>query len=582
DGELFRINLGSGVATSIITFPSGGEFFTSLTADINGVIFSATLEGSIFSYDVSTGSVGTYDPMGFGASGDLTFYQGEMYMASTNNQLVKIDPEEPVGNSVFIDFSSVNSTIFGIVSYADGCDVRTYAFSNDNDARVYEIDWENATFTFICEISERIYGGASEFEFDASNTPIIIEEISRIQTTCTPPLFDIEVVTTSENGGLEFSLDGINFQSQNVFNDINPGSYTLYVTDDFGCETDADFSVQDGAIINIDTLIISPTSCSGNGDGSIQIEASSTNGGVQYSFNGGPFQGNNNFTDLSIGVYSITIEDALGCQRVIQSGIQEKESVIIESANSPRWRYIATTCEENNGYVVLEEVITLEGGVQFSLDESTWFDYPEQDSIGGLSPGSYILYLMDDYGCVEELSFVIVGSASVDVLDISSENPKCAQATGRIEIIATSNAEINYSIGTETNNTGIFENLTAGTYLVQATVDGCSPPPVELTLEEDCQVYVPNAFSPNEDGFNDILKVYGQPDVKVSKLQIFDRWGSIIYEGRELDSRLFTDEAGWDGTSKGVPVPNGVYVYLVTFQSVNGRTQFSGDVTLLR
>lgn len=80
------------------------------------------------------------------------------------------------------------------------------------------------------------------------------------------------------------------------------------------------------------------------------------------------------------------------------------------------------------------------------------------------------------------------------------------------------------------------------------------------TLESSSTVYVPNAFTPNGDGINDVFKAEGL-GFEAFELQIFDRWGALIFHGTDINT-------AWDGTIKGAElVPNGVYVYKLTYNS---------------
>jgi len=94
----------------------------------------------------------------------------------------------------------------------------------------------------------------------------------------------------------------------------------------------------------------------------------------------------------------------------------------------------------------------------------------------------------------------------------------------------------------------------------------------------DCSVYVPNAFTPNNDGKNDIFRpITDCPDAKFL-FRIFDRWGQLVYE--EINSSL----SGWDGFFKGTPAPGGVYTWsvkLLTAGNVNDKV-YSGNVLLIR
>ncbi len=93
----------------------------------------------------------------------------------------------------------------------------------------------------------------------------------------------------------------------------------------------------------------------------------------------------------------------------------------------------------------------------------------------------------------------------------------------------------------------------------------------------ESQLQMPNAFSPNGDGMNDIYKAKsGYQSLVEFHAYIFNRWGQKLYE--------WTDPAGgWDGTYKGKPVKDGVYFCLVKAKGADGKTyNIKKDVNLLR
>jgi len=88
-------------------------------------------------------------------------------------------------------------------------------------------------------------------------------------------------------------------------------------------------------------------------------------------------------------------------------------------------------------------------------------------------------------------------------------------------------------------------------------------------------IFVPNTFTPNNDGKNDILYVYGNTIAKM-KLRVYNQWGQFIYESLSIQN-------GWDGTYKGDMQPNGVYVYFLEAEFNDGtKTTKKGTITLLR
>ena len=106
-----------------------------------------------------------------------------------------------------------------------------------------------------------------------------------------------------------------------------------------------------------------------------------------------------------------------------------------------------------------------------------------------------------------------------------------------------------------------------------------------LAREIGCDVYLPNAFTPNNDQVNDVFTIKHGEDCQVEDLQlrIFDRWGRIVYEITDTRTKI-----AWDGTYRGRPLPGGVYMLdvkigLRNFQTKEYQTfEKKGSIVLVR
>lgn len=89
------------------------------------------------------------------------------------------------------------------------------------------------------------------------------------------------------------------------------------------------------------------------------------------------------------------------------------------------------------------------------------------------------------------------------------------------------------------------------------------------------EIFIPNAFTPNGDGMNDVLRVYGYT-IREMHFMVFNQWGEKIFESRSQNT-------GWDGTHRGKVQPSGVYVYVCKLTLVDGTTQMrKGSIHLIR
>jgi gliding motility-associated-like protein len=94
-----------------------------------------------------------------------------------------------------------------------------------------------------------------------------------------------------------------------------------------------------------------------------------------------------------------------------------------------------------------------------------------------------------------------------------------------------------------------------------------------LLLLDYYRIYIPNAFSPNQDGVNDHFEVQGDKSLlQRSHLSIYDRWGGQVYTGER-----------WDGRYRGEPVQPGIYTYMAQVVMDDGvARQFAGSVTVVK
>ncbi|MGZ8554026.1 MAG: T9SS type B sorting domain-containing protein, partial [Chitinophagaceae bacterium] len=145
----------------------------------------------------------------------------------------------------------------------------------------------------------------------------------------------------------------------------------------------------------------------------------------------------------------------------------------------------------------------------------------------------------------------------------------------------------NPAIGLPASGTGDVPVFTAtnrgndpitGTITVTPTINGCAGAArsyVVTVKPLNKDVFVPNVFSPNGDGKNDILFVYGNYIDKLD-MRIFNQWGEQVIA-------INQPEYGWDGTHRGKAQPVGVYVYTLQATMSDGRTvKLKGSITLLR
>ena len=181
-----------------------------------------------------------------------------------------------------------------------------------------------------------------------------------------------------------------------------------------------------------------------------------------------------------------------------------------------------------------------------------------------------------------------VGSAMIEVLydenqldlNLGVDTLVCEKDGLYILDASTPNAT-NYSWGDGSTNSSL-QVSESGQYTVTIS-DNCNVKIDSITIEFTnctiCEFYIPNAFSPDFNGHNDIFHAYSNCELENFSMKIFNRWGALVFESKNANT-------GWDGMFKNKVVPEGVYVYLVEFE-VNQKSEtltkkISGDVTVVK
>lgn len=120
-------------------------------------------------------------------------------------------------------------------------------------------------------------------------------------------------------------------------------------------------------------------------------------------------------------------------------------------------------------------------------------------------------------------------------------------------------------------------------FVVQASVEGCTAiDSINIKVLSENLVFIPNAFSPNNDQINDIFRPFTADAVaEIENFSIYDRWGNLLYEATNYIPN--DPKIGWDGTFKGSNVSEDIYIYTAKIRLKNGKIQkFAGDVKLFR
>jgi gliding motility-associated-like protein len=417
----------------------------------------------------------------------------------------------------------------------------------------------------------------------------ITDNITR--PTCgggTDGAIDILTVSGSNGAPYQFNWNNTGFSSNTSINNLAPGLYSVIIEDVQGCETTVNYTINE-LQLEIDTLnsfTINPR-CFGDSNGSIHVVSQNGLGPYSYIWNTGATGAVIN--NLSVGTYTLdTIWDANGCRNWSPFSF----TLITGDSMSVQLDTFETSCSAGADGQIIS---TVTGGVH--PYQYLWSN-TQQDSIAtNLAAGMYSLTVTDALNCViiqtGTITNPFVPTVNPFFNGIPTETTTTIISGTSVNIDGGNAAEAGVSyIWTASPSAGIlFEDNSAYATSITATASGifnliitasatsgCEDTASIVLTSESLFIGIPNAFSPNNDGVNDVFSLIGLPANEILTFQVFNRWGQLIYDG----SNSLTP--GWDGRFNNTPQPTEMYLYLIVYQIYGTTEQISlkGEVTLIR
>ncbi|MGB0839904.1 MAG: gliding motility-associated C-terminal domain-containing protein [Chitinophagales bacterium] len=207
--------------------------------------------------------------------------------------------------------------------------------------------------------------------------------------------------------------------------------------------------------------------------------------------------------------------------------------------------------------------------------------YQDSDTFTNIEDGdTYEIYIRDSLECLYNEAIEILASLPIVVENISTTKTNCGESNGTMVFGfsgGTGQIMVSLDNGTTSVSDSVFQDLPAGNYPV--VISDQSTCRIDTLIEvpsEDCTILVPNAISPNQDAWNDELKLVVKEGISafVQQFQVYDRWGNLVYEAQNF----VADENGawWDGTVQNRPAELGVYVYRATVEFGGGSIKNIG------
>lgn len=369
---------------------------------------------------------------------------------------------------------------------------------------------------------------------------------------------------------------------------LSSSFYNVYVTDTTNCQSETKtikitvlppITVVPSmhSICDKDTIVITPNAYGGNG------------GPYTYLWN----TGNTTNTLMVIGDYA---QNPMTFTLNVSDGCTNPNGIGVYTVNINPLPILSFNSNVTNGCIPLKVTFNVQNGSSF--DNYLW-DFGNGQT-GTTNPAQSVYSIVDTfdiklkmttmYGCVKDTivpKYII--TYPLPSASFYPEKPILSELDGEEHFINTSNGGVTYfwdfgdpnstnNISTSFHSTHLY-NI-PGSYTIALVVTnqyGCSDTAIQIiNVKPDVSIYIPNAFTPDGDGLNDVFKPEGVGiQTNNYKMQIYNRWGEMIFES--LDFNI-----GWDGTYRGSKAETGVYAYIIVLYDIKGYKHFyRGHVSLL-
>jgi gliding motility-associated-like protein len=633
DIGVFKIDFEEETVTSAFTaFPSSSGC-APYTADFNytgqdGEIFTWLIDDVVIANSDNTSYIftepGSYNVMLVAEAGqtcnvrDTSFLLIDVLDGSSQSDTLAFCPGD---DFLFLDVSTVNATY----SWQDGSAGATYSVSTPG------LYWVDINIPGCSERDSFLVEVATEIILELGPDLVLCDVSSHILDVTDPAALTYEWSTG---------------ETTPIVTLTETNDYTVTLTDLYGCSINDDinliiedtpvFSFQDDLICEGDTVLLNPgldanyTWSNGSSDTSLAITEENEywlilDNGCTYSdtmylevslnpveisatgvscfgYCDGSIEGviipeedpndllmewdsslvGLNFTDLCPGIYSLTVTDENACVFTYPMDVFEPALLEYEVIQD------SVTCAGDNDGTI--EIINIDGGTlpyYFGLDGETPSTNPIIDGLGG---GTYQLDILDGNGCSfsEEIFIYEPFENIVDAgEDKSIELGDSVKIDGFVLSVVDQDIFWNdaYGIWCTRCIKPIASPVNTTEYVLTVInpKTGCViEDSMTVFVEKPRNIFIPNVFSPNEDGKNDQFTVFANQGVRnIKSMKIFDRWGELVFADENFPPN--TLGFGWDGKLNGKPMNLAVFVYMIEIEFLDEYVfLYKGNVTLLR
>ena len=369
-----------------------------------------------------------------------------------------------------------------------------------------------------------------------------------------------------------YSWNSIPVQTTPTITGLYAGVYSVTITDSHGCSFSDTAVIKSPTGLTVIPPVITNANCFGANTGTATVTATGGTPGYNYSWNP-TAQTSSTATGLAASVYTITVTDNNGC--IIKTLAQVTQPTAVTASISSN----TSICP---GTSATENVIASGGTSGYTY---LWMPSGAATTSIIISPSAtttYTALVTDANGCSAPPLLTTVTVAQYPASSITYTPDLCG--SGLVQFTDNSTNTIwdwHFGDGDSASTQNPVHIYSApGSYPVTllsfvGTLSCKTISQLMVDVPPFSQLYIPNAFSPNDDGRDDMYYVFGKCIAEMT-FKVFDRWGEKVFETSD-------PAVGWDGRYKGQMENAGVFMYefngtLTTGEKINRK----GNITLMR
>ncbi|MEQ8907920.1 MAG: gliding motility-associated C-terminal domain-containing protein [Vicingaceae bacterium] len=429
---------------------------------------------------------------------------------------------------------------------------------------------------YVLEITAKPSGCKSYFNASVGEPDEINIGATVINNISCAGSCDGEIFVSTTGGSLlySYSWNDPEQQSQVPASGLCEGDYTVTATDANGCSAITTITLTDPPSLGISVLSSTSLDCSSDCDASASVSA---NGGIPpytFSWNGG--QTGANPTNLCFGPNVVTVEDAVGCQL---------STTVLISATDTIEAIIPSQTQFCDG----DSIRLLGSSMGSSISTVAWYEgntsnffTSNLDTTIYRPIGNHPFYLIaagNGTSCTDTSLYEVEIVANPS-LSLSPSAQLIRDEVLNIDLGGQDPSYLyNWTPGTMLSDSSTAEPIASPretiTYTLTVTdTNGCVfIDSIRVSYVPDIEI--PSGFTPNGDGVNDVWNIELLEEFPKAKVQIFSRWGELLYE----QNNGYVQP--WDGTYKGKAMPVGTYYYIIDLK-VDKIDPVTGPITIVK